>query len=596
MKARTHFVMLAAIALLASCSTEQMETPSIPQEETGKVYLEVTAAQPATPQTRMTYAGDESTDATNGEGITATWSLGDKLAVVSYSGEYMMSPTPYLLNEPLAAQTAGNPATFTGTITTPSTDGMTGLYSFYYPAVDEDDDIGVIDPEANTVTYDYTLQTNTLTTTDEGATYVADPNDMSRFDVLCTNYVVDNLSLGISLTRASSIIRFVLTLPANAPAINSISLTANQDIFYQKLQLEVGKILGGIFPSGQGNPAKSLSLKVTGDKTSTSARTITAYMLIPYDANTSTATSVKVSAISGDRSKGEATVYSYDYKDYFKTNSQNLFSEYTYTFTTKLTKEEVVWAGSNIYWDSKEQQLTFAPAGTSDYDASQGVFFKWGSLVGISPAQYNSSDSWSGNETIYIPTYNTGTSKWSSYVDYASHAGYATYADIPYEGDNELRTGASQNNLYYADAKKQADQWAAYKGDICQFIGEVNPTLAGYRMPRQEEFGDKTDWEAKINPGDTWGTNNALGNASGTFFLVDKGRAVWKGKANFPTAGYRDSDGKLGRVGDYGCYWSSSARGADVAFELMFNENGASTLSSSSDLRQMALPIRCVKN
>jgi hypothetical protein len=122
----------------------------------------------------------------------------------------------------------------------------------------------------------------------------------------------------------------------------------------------------------------------------------------------------------------------------------------SYSLTVKMVGK-VVWAGSNIYWkwvdptDPDHEDggyLTFdAPGAALDDQRKLGVFFKWGSLVGISPV--------SG---VYIPEFNSPSSKswtvssfvWSSilYVnDDATGDRYSTYLS-----DNARNTSSVLQN------------------------------------------------------------------------------------------------------------------------------------------------------
>jgi hypothetical protein len=310
MKARTHFVMLAAIALLASCSTEQ-DAPT-PQEEIGKVYLEVTAAQPATPETRMTYAENKVTPV----GMIATWSANEQLAVVSYSGTGTV--TPNILSEHLTGgKEAATSTTFAGDITAASTDDKAGEYNFYRPVVTEESTIGVIDNTAHTVTYDYTKQTSAVNS----------PDGMSSLDVLYTSAAAPVGS--ITLKRASTILRFVLTLPADAPAIKKVELVTESAVFYEKLQLTFAAN-GTAMAKGTGDRVNTISVEVTGDATSDAARSFTVYMLTPNNDDdegiTIPAESVWIDAIGVD---GKT------YRQYFsslETSSHKLEAGKTYTF------------------------------------------------------------------------------------------------------------------------------------------------------------------------------------------------------------------------------------------------------------------------
>ena len=75
--------------------------------------------------------------------------------------------------------------------------------------------------------------------------------------------------------------------------------------------------------------------------------------------------------------------------------------QYTYNITlkpndsdTRITykKSGTVWAGSNIYWNGTKLTFDAAPVDPSNLTTQeltnmkkQGVFFLWGSLIGVSP-------------------------------------------------------------------------------------------------------------------------------------------------------------------------------------------------------------------
>jgi hypothetical protein len=317
MKARTPFLMLAAIALLASCSTEQLETPNNPQEETGKVYLEVTAAQPATPETRMTYTEDDG-KATGHVGMKVEWSGDELLGVASYSHADGGVMTPKLLDETLEAGEAGPSTIFAGTVES----SLADLYNFYYPAADGT--IGVMDKTAKTVTYDYTGQRTTLAQKGKTEEYVGNPDAMSSLDVLYTTQAA-NPSAGIDLHRASAILRFDLTLPADAPAIETIYLNASSAVFYEKLTLTFSD--ANITPTGV-TPVSTIRLAVTDDDIPSGVpiRTIKTYMLTPGGITIPAGTVVTVSAAAAD-----GTTYSYSFSS-LATTGATLDAGKTYTF------------------------------------------------------------------------------------------------------------------------------------------------------------------------------------------------------------------------------------------------------------------------
>jgi hypothetical protein len=306
--------MSAAIALLASCSAEQTDEPNIPQEKGGKTYLEVTATQPTIPETRMTYTEDGQDPV----GMIATWSAGEKLAVASYSGEEgktkanLLSADDYLTGGDGAAAST----TFKGEISRASTGALEGKYNFYYPL-----STAVVDWYG--VTYDYTKQRITLE--DKGGNnFVGDPNGMSQYDVLYTLDAV-NPSGGITLYRLSSILRFVLPLPAGAPAIKQIEFSATSALFPEKIELSFA--VEDRVKSHYKEAVNLIRLDVDGDVSTSAGRTITAYMLTPGNIAIPKGTVMTVSAIAND-----GAVYSYSFSRDFATESHVFRPGMTYSF------------------------------------------------------------------------------------------------------------------------------------------------------------------------------------------------------------------------------------------------------------------------
>jgi uncharacterized protein (TIGR02145 family) len=252
------------------------------------------------------------------------------------------------------------------------------------------------------------------------------------------------------------------------------------------------------------------------------------------------------------------------------------------------------FAGSNIYWDGSK--LTFDGAGTTSKQYYQGVYFRWGSLVGISPAAQGSGSNnrdWSGAETIYRTTAYNGPATgggtkptWNTPV--AASTVYSAYANIPYESDAFTTYDKSQDHLNYSSSTKTT-KWSAYKGDICRYLGEIGAAPSGYRMPRDEEFVS-----GGFTVGGTFKIDYALGTADGKKDFSAKGWAKNSAGLYFPTAGLRSTNGQLGYPGGGGYYWSSSAGNAANGFNLYFNNEG--TGPSGGYGRQIALTVRCVKD
>jgi uncharacterized protein (TIGR02145 family) len=252
------------------------------------------------------------------------------------------------------------------------------------------------------------------------------------------------------------------------------------------------------------------------------------------------------------------------------------------------------FAGSNIYWDGSK--LTFDGAGSTSKQYYQGVFFKWGSLVGISPAAQGSGTdkrTWSGAETIYRTTAYNGSATgggtkptWKSSV--AASTVYDSYKAIPYESDEFTTYGASQDHLNYSASTKTA-KWSAYKGDICRYLGEIGAAPSGYRMPTSSEFAAQT-WSVG---GKSFNPDYPFGTADGQKDFSEKGYARNSAVLRLPAAGYR-SGGTLGGVGNDGYYWSSSAKVDSDCFNL--HVRWSDVLPSTNSVRPMAFSVRCIKD
>ncbi|MDR0543450.1 MAG: fimbrillin family protein [Dysgonamonadaceae bacterium] len=179
-----------------------------------------------------------------------------------------------------------------------------------------------------------------------------------------------------------------------------------------------------------------------------------------------------------------------------------------YKYTLSLDFKGMVFAASNIYWDGSK--LTFDTDYTKDNMMKQGVFFRYGSLVGVSPALTNgdrelvvgtASDSLTTGTRIYVPYWDGTNRNWTK-TNVAARGWYSnepTYPfriliDIPYGSYGG--SGDPRYSNYAASAEyNTVANWKAWKGDICQFINSE------YRLPVPFEIGatdgwDVTNWSA----------------------------------------------------------------------------------------------------
>jgi hypothetical protein len=273
--------------------------------------------------------------------------------------------------------------------------------------------------------------------------------------------------------------------------------------------------------------------------------------------------------------------------------SKELTSGHSYKLRIKI--KIPIFAKSNIYWDGS--QLRFDETGNND--GYQGVFFKWGSLVGISP----SVDWEETSTTLYVPPVKS-SNKWyittsddlsydatyeGDYLPHSSDWSGSDYASIPYVADDV--TSLSTTNF----------DPTGLKGDICKYI---NPD---WRMPNVAEFASSGNYSnisfgrGSVSSFKTTG-NNPASYGTNSVGAVPLGIIQTATSAFFPAAGRRyygtikEDAGKLNFVGEIGYYWSgsSSETGIEEAYFLSFISGRVSP--NVSDNRQCGFPVRCVKN
>jgi hypothetical protein len=302
------------------------------------------------------------------------------------------------------------------------------------------------------------------------------------------------------------------------------------------------------------------------------------------------------------------------------------------------------WAASNIYFKPEVQAagdgdgtgdgdvgtLTFAESkvdGTTfgRKEGYQGVFFKWGSLIGIST---NITGSAYDYDNVYLFIPNPDTGKYHKYKvgnvtstpgdiivnAYLDKANDNDWGSIPWVGDNTLPTGRDKNSL--SDIYSPED----YEGDICRYLS-VNRSVNGsglvseWRMPVSNMFaGDGDDehlypyesngskWERYTN----WsGTGSFVGGQkeNGTSQTADAfvvytfptGETVY-----FPASGGRYNSGSLSlsAINDHGnlsgVYWSSSADYGSNAYYPYFDNFSMIPVVSSD--RTFSVSVRCVRS
>ena len=262
------------------------------------------------------------------------------------------------------------------------------------------------------------------------------------------------------------------------------------------------------------------------------------------------------------------------------------------------------WAGSNIYWDGTK--LTFDPAGKLDNKGYQGVYFKWGSLVGIGfPRGTAGTYEASGNSNIplYVPVYYPPTPYASYWIKQPRfYSRWRNHADmIPgFRGISiSAPRGLRELNL---DRLSTDPQYLSRRGDICKYLGETGAGPRGYRLPAAAEFEPvRRTW---------WHTGTAYPplatiNDAGTS-IIPRGLSEFQGGISpaggnfFPNSGTRINT--TGGPNQYGRYNSSSANSSSTsAFWFRFSNvattsSTASARSLPSQSRSYAGVVRCIKH
>lgn len=239
-------------------------------------------------------------------------------------------------------------------------------------------------------------------------------------------------------------------------------------------------------------------------------------------------------------------------------------------------KKPVIWAGSNIYWNGSKLTFDETPAG--DSDLKQGVYFKWGSIIGLPSA------SGAASGKCFVPSYNAASPK-SSTWEYKAY----TYDNI-YCFDGLLtspsndRTNTFLNNLdHNSDAFYQT-----YKGDICRYLSKTGAVSGNWRMPTSEEWGSASDYTKQGKFELTTITNlngTAIMGSYVTYTSIDD-------KARFPASGYFIIGGHAAGQGCH--YWTAS--GFSNYTNSLNTEFGIEKTSPHiSGRRTNGLTIRCVR-
>jgi hypothetical protein len=313
----------------------------------------------------------------------------------------------------------------------------------------------------------------------------------------------------------------------------------------------------------------------------------------------------------------------------------------SYTLRVRIRAFSNKFASSNIYWDNTNNKLTFAPhsdtprASYPDEQQYQGVYFKWGSLIGVSPKRdsvnYTGTAScyfYSGTNAtpnpgtdgtlIYVPDNpggsgtswtmtNTSTftnghvpngtlkqAAWDS-IPYAGDANYPDFASNrwPYVNfDGSANTGTSEVT------ELGASHYADYVGDICRYISSTQSLGGSYRLPRSEEYASMVD---HCTSEGTYSYYLQTINASGTYpisFGIQFGTGA--GAIFFPDSGERgiDSVGGLTSMNLHTHYNTSTVYNSYAGYTMTINLYYTIFFTPNTSTfgnRHYSAPVRCVR-
>jgi hypothetical protein len=245
----------------------------------------------------------------------------------------------------------------------------------------------------------------------------------------------------------------------------------------------------------------------------------------------------------------------------------------SYTLVVDL-KQGLFFAFSNIFYDGTTLTFDKTEAMASDvYSCNyQGVCFKWGSLIGISPLGNGDAS------VLYIP--NTGNKTWDNTKTIATSS-FGNWGGIPCTTTN---TGLSSPNDKGEDYLHNNPQFSQYRGDICNYID------ADWRLPNAGEFA--TQVSGLVGNGYYPGGITSS-NAAGTGKLSGVHRKQISGGTVIPGWGYI-SDGALvwqdPYSGHIGFYWTGSGGAYLYSYRGVQNESAVGGAS-----RELGCAVRCIK-
>lgn len=271
MKKNIMFAAVAAMALVACSKVDEGVNVS-----TGKYTITATIGDA---QTRTSYV-DETADPT--KGLKVEWEANETISVVEVtaSGTYNNKYWTFTSDN-----VAGAKATFTAPAGFETTEGC--KYIAIYPALTES--VNGLYAGVSTNNYSALLR--------EGSNYlvygwntnnyyrqtgVASMDLLKSYDVMVSAIEFNEGKADINLTKLNSVIKFDLTLPAEAAGskIYSLSLSADKDWWPYDAAAPLSNIIGGKYWWGSSNSTIEASIRLKNSED-------TDYMTVPNDCKVS---------------------------------------------------------------------------------------------------------------------------------------------------------------------------------------------------------------------------------------------------------------------------------------------------------------------
>jgi hypothetical protein len=259
------------------------------------------------------------------------------------------------------------------------------------------------------------------------------------------------------------------------------------------------------------------------------------------------------------------------------------------SYTVMIDIRENRWAHSNIYWDdalnSGAGGLTFDKKRTNPYHADyQGVFFKWGSLVGISPVGDNT------NAGLFIPD-NIASRTWDATKNLGSMDtpwGSSGLENVPsLAGTSPGSEDFAIFRVNYLYNLSNSTAYADFTGDVCRYIGGDDwrlPNMGGDLIYIYSAgFVSGIPFPVGTDPSDASG-RGSMGSTTGATY------SAW-GSVFFPASGFRG--GILENVGSQAYYFVGNEDNIAGHIPLLNASSSGMYWVSHGDV--MALSVRCIK-